>query len=348
MAPLAVALSACCFFLGSFATSYVDDQVAMFQGRVQIRKDPILADVKLVQESMAVTTEILADIDETLAKVKNNIEQLESGPEWMKSTTLTLFTQTLLPAMKTMDEHIIALDHNMSSASWAWFYDTFENASAGTNDGLHDVSHAAKTMEIIGDWKKFLMPNQQEDETAKKIGDLVKNSVKAADVVVNGGTQLQTGLMWSVANWTMSYLKNDLANLTKSKEAFDASVSLWTDAMTRIANSSATSDPTTADAIAEFPVVAEKLYEDYLHKKTHYEGDFEKAFNNLEATKEMKRVEDEKKAQEALEDVKETIDDVKQGIDDAKKVASTIGQIGKAITNIPHPAPHPFHRGFFR
>jgi len=334
MAPLAVAFSACCFFLGSFATSYVDDQVAMFQGRVQIRKDPILADVKLVQESMAVTTEILADIDETLAKVKNNIEQLESGPEWMKSTTLTLFTQTLLPAMKTLDEQIIAWDHNISSMSWDWFYETFDNASA-TNDALHGVSQAAKTMSSIGDWMKVLMPIEEKNPVAKKIGDIAGTAVKTADVVVNGGTQLQTGLMWSVANWTTSYLKNNLANLTKSKEAFDASVSLWTDAMTRIANSSATSDPTTADAIAEFPVVAEKLYEDYLHKKSHYEGDFEKAFNNMESTKEMKRLEEEKKAQEALDDVKKTIGDVKKGISDAKKVTSAIGIIGRIL--------NPFH-----
>jgi len=246
------------FFIGSLATSRVDDEVAMLQGKVHLRHD------------------------DELTNFKQYIRDLESRPPSMQVAILTKWAG-YLPTLETWDKAVTEFNANMAKgdASWEWLRGAY--SGDGTTAGaLHTAAEIIDVVtELPLDHFGLGMLGQAAHAMSAMIG--------TADKLVNGLDEMTDDMKWQNMNFTLSWMNRTLDQWSADTELFSEEVKLMEEALHRMLQTAHLPFNVKAD-ILKVPNAAQQVRQHTMTALKTVKPHFEKAFNELDTTKDRMRV----------------------------------------------------------
>jgi len=276
MALLAITLSTCVFFIGSLATSCVDDEVAMFQSKVHLHRD------------------------EELASFKQYLSDLESKPLFMQVQILTKWAG-YLPKLEAWDKTVTEFHANMSKvdaiSDWVQTY-----SGNGTNvDALHT---AAEIIHVVSQMPLDQFGLDRFVQSAQSMSAMIGT----ADKLVNGLDEMSDAIKWMQANSTLSWMDQILDQWSVDNDLFPEEVKLMEEALKRILDKVILPLNVKMD-ILKVPFAALRVHQHTITALQFVKPRFEEAFNELDTTKALNQV---AKAEAAVDDLKVAIEVVKE------------------------------------
>jgi len=275
MALLAITLSTCVFFIGSLATSCVDDEVAMFQSKVHLHRD------------------------EELASFKQYLSDLESKPLFMQVQILTKWAG-YLPKLEAWDKTVTEFHANMSKvdaiSDWVQTY-----SGNGTNvDALHT---AAEIIHVVSQMPLDQFGLDRFVQSAQSMSAMIGT----ADKLVNGLDEMSDAIKWMQANSTLSWMDQILDQWSVDNDLFPEEVKLMEEALKRLVEKVIIPFNVKMD-ILKVPYAAQQVRQHTMTALQDAKSCFEEAFNKLDTTKEHIQV---AQAEAAVQDTKAGIETVK-------------------------------------
>mmetsp|Transcript_123710 Transcript_123710/g.276379 ORF Transcript_123710/g.276379 Transcript_123710/m.276379 type:complete len:473 (+) Transcript_123710:50-1468(+) len=261
MALLAITLSTCVFFIGSLATSCLDDEVAMFQGKVHLHRD------------------------DELTSFKQYLSDLESKPHFMQVQTLTKWAG-YLPMLEAWDKTVVEFNANMTKgdeigdAILAWVQTYRGN---GTNvDQLH---LAAEIIDVVSQLPLDQFGLSSLGQSAEAMSTMIGNF----DKLVNGMDEMSDTMKWKQANSTLSWMNHTLDQWSAGNDQFLEEVKLMEEALKRILDKVILPLNVKMD-ILKVPFAALRVHQHTITALQFVKPRFEEAFNELDTTKDRMRV----------------------------------------------------------